>query len=113
MSKSLDYKALGARVSEQRKKKGLTQEKLAEMADFTPTYISNIENGVSKPRLSTLVQLASLLDTTVDGLLYDSLPVLADQYDKEIKDLISGCSRKEREFIVGLVRYAVENMRKI
>ena len=113
MGKALDFKALGVRVCEQRKKKGWTQEQLAEFAGFTPTYISNIEDGLSKPRLSTLVQLANLLDTTVDGLLYDSLPVLTDQYDKEIKDLIAGCSRKEREFIVGLVRYAVENMRKI
>ena len=113
MAKALDYKALGARVCEKRKKKGLTQEQLADLADYTPTYISNIENGVSKPRLSTVVLLANLLDTTVDDLLYDSLTVLTDQYDKDIKELISGCSRKEREFIVGLVRYAVENMRKI
>lgn len=46
-----------------RKKKNLSQEKLAELAGMDATYISGIERGVRNPSLVAIVQLAGALKT--------------------------------------------------
>jgi DNA-binding XRE family transcriptional regulator len=48
---------LGVMLYELRKKKGLTQEKLAEKCGTTKNYISRIENNASDIRLSTLMRI--------------------------------------------------------
>jgi DNA-binding XRE family transcriptional regulator len=48
---------LGVILQEMRKKKGLTQEALAEKCGTTKTYISRIENHPSDVRLSTLMRI--------------------------------------------------------
>ena len=40
---------LGKRLRELRKRRGINQEKLAELIDVDPTTISNIENGKNLP----------------------------------------------------------------
>lgn len=40
---------LGKRIKEIRKKRGLTQEKLAELAGIETPSLSNIENGKNYP----------------------------------------------------------------
>jgi HTH-type transcriptional regulator/antitoxin HipB len=48
---------LGAMMHELRRKKGLTQEALAEKCGTTKTYISRIENNSGDIRISTLVRI--------------------------------------------------------
>ena len=65
----MDYIALGKEIRELRRKRNLTQEKLAELADLSVPYISHLERGTKKPSLAVLVRLADSLDVTVDRLL--------------------------------------------
>lgn len=51
-----------------RLKVGLTQEKLAELADLDPTYISGIERGRRNPSLKNIVKIARALKTSVAKL---------------------------------------------
>mgnify|MGYP002524140843 FL=1 len=48
---------LGKRLRELRKRKGINQEKLAELINVDPTTISNIENGKNYPSLINLENL--------------------------------------------------------
>lgn len=48
---------LGAMMNELRRKKGLTQEALAEKCGTTKTYISKIENNSGDIRISTLQRI--------------------------------------------------------
>jgi len=57
-------KLLGKRIKELRKRKGLSQEKLAELADIEPTSLSNIENGRNYPSFATLENIVKFLDAT-------------------------------------------------
>ncbi len=41
---------------------GLSQEKLAELADLDRTYISLLERGLRQPSLTTLFAIAKALD---------------------------------------------------
>jgi len=47
-----------------RKKKDLSQEKLAERADLHRTYISDIERGVRNPTITTVFTLCKALEIT-------------------------------------------------
>ena len=55
---------LGKRLRELRKRKGINQEKLAEMIEVDPTTISNIENGKNYPSLINLENLLNVLDSS-------------------------------------------------
>ena len=54
----MDYIALGQRIRDLRRKRGLTQEKLAELVDLSVPYISHLERGTKKPSLAVLIRLA-------------------------------------------------------
>ena len=43
--KPINYKALGAKIKEYRKKENITQEQLAEMADISLSHMSNVETA--------------------------------------------------------------------
>ena len=95
----LDYQAIGRRIREARKKKGLTQEKLAETVDLSPPHMSHIESGKTKLSLASLILLANALDTTVDCLLHDNVTVTLNSFDRDFKDLLDDCTSKERHLI--------------
>lgn len=55
---------LGRRLRELRKRKGISQEKLAELINVDPTTISNIENGKNYPNLFNLENLLNVLGSS-------------------------------------------------
>ena len=55
-------KLLGKRIKEIRNKKGMTQEKLAELVEINTPNISYIENGKFYPSYETFIGLLKALD---------------------------------------------------
>ena len=53
---------LGKRIKELIKKKGISQEKLAEMIGVEPTALSNIVTGRNYPLFTTLEKIIKVLD---------------------------------------------------
>jgi transcriptional regulator with XRE-family HTH domain len=68
---------LGARLKELRKHAGLSLRELARQAEVSPSLVSQIENGKSRPSVSTLYSFAQLLKVSVDEL-FDTDEVAAD-----------------------------------
>lgn len=56
-----ELKLLGDRIRGFRKAKGLTQEKLAELADLHPTFVSEIETGKANYSIATLISISKAL----------------------------------------------------
>jgi transcriptional regulator with XRE-family HTH domain len=52
---------VGQNVSRIRKKKGLTQERFAEISGFSQQYVSSLEQGHRNPTVVTLYELATAL----------------------------------------------------
>lgn len=48
---------LGQRLRQQRKRRGLTIEQLAEMIGLSKNYVSLIERGQKLPSMATLIKL--------------------------------------------------------
>ena len=59
---------IGIKIKELRKKKDMTQEKLAEYLNVSFQAVSKWETGAASPDLSLIVPLARLLDVTTDEL---------------------------------------------
>jgi len=65
-------KAFGRALRKRRTKKNLSQEKLAELADLHPTYISMLERGTKGPSLETVFALAKALGISAVKLVRDT-----------------------------------------
>lgn len=73
MKAELNYKLVGQRIRAIRKKRGMTQERLAELAEISPQHCSGIETGAAKVSLPALVKIANALNASMDELLLDSI----------------------------------------
>ncbi len=62
-------KEIGIRITERRKKLGLTQESLAEKGDLTTQFVSYAESGKRAMRPENLLKLSSALEVSADYLL--------------------------------------------
>ena len=65
-------KKLGLKIKELRKRKGLTQEELAELIQMEQNSISVMESGRNFPTLGTLEKIAKVLDVNLSDFFdYD------------------------------------------
>lgn len=64
----MDKKIIGLNIKEKRKKKELTQEKLADMTGLSRNYISDIENGRYTPSVESISKIAHCLDLNLNFL---------------------------------------------
>ena len=65
-SKTADARALlAANVQRLRLEQGLSQERLAELAGFHRTYVSQVERRVSNVTLDNIQRLAAVLEVPV------------------------------------------------
>ena len=60
---------IGKKLKELRKRKGLSQEELAELASINLRTIQRIENNESEPRGNTLKQICKVLDINAEDIL--------------------------------------------
>jgi len=61
---------LAENIKKARKKKGLTQEKLARLADISNNTLVKIEMGMAKePTITTIAKIADALNVSIDELV--------------------------------------------
>ncbi len=70
---------IGNSIFENRKKKGLTQEQLAETMGISAVAISKWERGVCLPELSMVCQMADYFQISVDELLGRKIHLLEEE----------------------------------
>lgn len=82
---------LGNNIQTLRKKKGLSQEKLAEKINVTRQTISNWELGETAPNPEQLILLSKQFDISIDVLVgNDAMPSNSLCEDRTIKDICIG-----------------------
>lgn len=98
-------KHIGKVCLEYRLKNNYTQNQVAELTGLEPRHISQIERGLSKGSINTLLKLCNAYKITPDIILYDLL-------DNEVKDSISiydekfkKLSTKDKESILHFIDY--------
>ena len=61
--------AFGKRVREMRKSKGISQERLAEMAGIDRSYMGNIERGEKNITLKKAYEICDALEIEIQDLI--------------------------------------------
>jgi len=94
----MDYKKLfGKRFREIRKKRGYTQDKIAEIIDLEPQSISKIESGKNFPLLSNLEKIAASLNIGLEEFFNYEHKKSNAYRRKELLNIYDNMSEEERE----------------
>ena len=90
-------------------KNNLTQNEVSNLTGLEPRHISQIERGLSKGSIDTLLKLCNAYKITPDIILYDLL-------DDDIKNSISiydekfkKLSKRDKESVLHLIDYLLVN----
>ena len=95
--------ALGKRLRQARKDKGLTSEKLSELCSINATYLRQIESGTKVPSLPVFVSLCRELGTHPDFLLMDSLPGIGLEDISELAALLQTATPSQMKIITAML----------
>ncbi len=109
----IDYEAIGQRVRNERKKKGMSQERLAEYSNLSVNSISHIECGNTKFSLPSIVAIANALNITVDCLLMDVVDNSLIQFKRELAEIFDGCSKEEYILLSDVCKATLESYRNL
>ena len=80
----IDYYAIGQRIRQIRKARGLSQDQLAEQVGISTVHVSHIENANTKLSLPVFVRLTEVLQVPADELLQGAAPVRRQQAEEDI-----------------------------
>lgn len=100
----MDYKRLGERIREERRRLNLTQAQLAEDIDISDTYMGAIERGERSLTLDTLVRLVNRLGVTVDYMLSDSVADNDSNIMEQFKQIIDCQPLERKQMAINVLR---------
>ena len=98
-----------AGIKERRLKRGLTVQKLAEMADISVRELHSIENKKHTPRIEVAYNLCMILDDKNDGSVYFKWNPLTLTYARESRNL----TQDELAKMIGVSRRSVNRWESI
>ncbi len=90
------HRALGRRLAQLRKQRGLSQEELARRVGAIQVVISGYENGKLRLFAETAVRFARALDISVEELLQVSKPVAVEPAHRPSRRLLRRMEKIER-----------------
>ena len=100
---------LGTQIRSERLKHNLTQEQLAEKLNIYTAYMGFIERGERNLTLEKLIQLADILDVTVDYLLAESAPPSSPAKEKLLLSLFSSATEEQQELILEMTKLILKH----
>ena len=83
-------KALGTKISELRKARGMTQDELADKMGVSPQAVSKWENDLSMPDLPVLIELSDFFHISLDDFLKEkvqTVELLPEDKQKDIEQM--------------------------
>lgn len=101
----IDFNLLGKRISQRRRELGYKQNELAEKADISNNYLSNIETGHSIPSLSTFATICVKLNTTPDNFLLGTIK--ADNIPQNVIDNLKLCNEDDLSLVNDFIQLLI------
>ena len=106
--KKLSISKMADTVISKRKELKITQEKLSEIIDVSPSYISEIERGSSICSLSTIVNIAKNLDVSLDYLVFG---ITEKNIDRVFIDILSSIPNKNKDLYISLCENIAQSLK--
>lgn len=101
---NIDYKIIGERIKEERKKKRISQEKLAEMIDVATAYICRIEKGGAQVNLKRLSQISIALNVPIEKFIIGTTVENKNYLNKEFQEILEGCTTDKQKLIYNIAK---------
>ena len=104
----LDFITIGKRIRKRRKALHMTQEAVASRLDVNASHVSNIECGRTSPSLTILVNIANILNCSVDFFLSDEYTYVNQlesdlSLDEVIVEKLRYCSQEKNETVARII----------
>ncbi len=100
---------VGARITELRKQRGYTREKLSEIADVSVQFLADIEKGRKSMTVATLKRVATALLVTTDYIVNGTSVDNNNESIISILDTLSEKNKKQAEKILTAFAEAVNS----
>ena len=101
---NVDYAAIGQRIKQARRRRGLTQERLAEVLSVSVGYISQIERGVTKISLDTLAAVSASLDCELAELVTGVAVRQGGYLEQELAQTVDRMDGRQRKMLLEMAR---------
>ena len=104
----INWSLIGKQIKRYRSEQHLSQMQLAELADISCVYLSNIENGKKHISLNVLIRIAKVLNVTCDDLLSGNQPQDKNEYFNDFSNIMSQCSNAKKQILIDFM-YSIKN----
>jgi len=101
---NIDYKELGKRIRTERRRQDLTQEKLAEMADISDSFMGHIERGGRTMSVETLAKLASALNLSIEYIVCGEFNYQPNMLPAEIHENLNRMNSSQRTIFLKIMK---------
>lgn len=102
-----DTESIGIKIKEIRKRKKISQEKLAEMVSMNHRSIVRLENNQTIPTLETLEKIAVVLGVRISDFFEDKTVKKRNDIIKDINDCVATMSDEELKNFYKAVYYFI------
>lgn len=111
----IDNKKVGRQIASLRASKQITQNELGERVGVSFQAVSKWERGETLPDISILPDIADVLETTIDNILFGGDHHVIFKGRKKVADIIEGimCLKKMGELLGShniIYRYAIQGI---
>lgn len=100
---------LGQNIRRERISQNMTQEQLAEKAEISAVFLSQIENARKIPSLETIHKITSSLGMSMENAFKESY-ISAPKIDNRIIVLLKGKSEKEKRLLFDIMACISEKL---
>ena len=107
-----DLKVFGAKIKGFRKKRGYTQEQLAEILSCSNTFICYIEKGKKCVSLDMFIDIANALNVSADELLQDFMVNTVAVSNHDFAAITADCSTYEMRILLDILTSAKRTLRE-
>ena len=104
-----DLTRLGHALRSAREERRLTQDALADAADVSKKYISNIERGKCNPSYDILYRLVSALHISAD-ILFEDFENASSAEEEKLLTNFRRCPLKDRPILLSMTKHFVDEL---
>ena len=101
---NIDFKLIGERLREERLKKGMSQEDLAEKLDVAVAYLSRVERGGTTINLTRLGQISLILDVPLERFVTGIIKEDKNYLEEDFYEIVKQCSQDKKRLIYNIAR---------
>ena len=108
----IDYSSIGKRIAAVRKKRGLKQHEVCEIAEINDKYLSVIENARSIPSLEVILRICKALYVTPNDILTDVVFAEPNVKQRLVYEKMIQLDMEQLQFVDGLLDYMLSSRKK-